>query len=76
MQLLLIILGYINGKMGVKCVKCLRLKNGKCLGRTMTSLEQEKPRICGLWKKRYVWVKRHTSTKEDNFRLKNDFIAR
>lgn len=67
-------LGYINGKMGVRCTKCLRLKDGKCFRTKIPLKEQDKQRICGLWKKRYVWLKRNSNTntnKEDNLRLKD-----
>lgn len=63
--------GYINGKIGVKCSNCLRLKDGKCFNRVMTELEQKEPRTCGLWKKKYVWIKRHNYNGEENIKLKH-----
>ncbi|MCP5380973.1 MAG: hypothetical protein H6912_01265 [Kordiimonadaceae bacterium] len=73
MQSLLALLGYINGRIGVKCSNCIRLKNGKCLGRQISAEEKKKKRVCGLWKKRYVWIKRHSKTQTDSHKLKHDY---
>ena len=71
MRLLMAILGYINGKIGVKCSKCLRLKQGKCFGRETSELEQNESRTCGFWKKRYVWIKRHSADQNSDTKLKH-----
>ena len=59
MQLIMSIWGYINGRISVKCGECKRLKDGKCFGRIIPEEEHERPRMCGFWKKRFVWKKRY-----------------
>ena len=70
MRVLLAFLGYINGKLGVKCTKCLRLKNGKCLWRQIPADEQSKSRTCALWKKRHVWIRRQSAVQDTTIKLK------
>lgn len=65
--------GYINGKIGVKCRDCLRLQEGKCFSRVMTELEQNEQRTCGLFKKKYVWIKRHNHNGEEKVKLKHKY---
>lgn len=65
--------GYINGKIGVKCTECKRLQDGKCFKRVMTELEQNEKRTCGLFKKKYVWIKRHNHIGERKIKLKHKY---
>ena len=71
MRQLMVLLGYINGKIGVKCTNCLRLKDGKCFGKEIVVKQQQEQRTCGMWKKRYKWIKRYSSSKDDHIKLKN-----
>lgn len=65
--------GYINGKIGVRCVDCLRLQDGKCFKRAMTELEQRDKRVCGMYKKKYIWIKRRNYNGPEKIKLKHKY---
>ncbi len=73
MRRLMVIIGYINGKIGVRCQNCLRLKDGRCFGTKIPEDEQYKQRTCGFWKRKYAWIKRQSAAKEENIKLKNNY---